>query len=292
MDAIDLSSAATIGEAWMAVRTAFRAAALETADLDARLLTASLAELAPHELATRGDMALDRALRQRLTEAALDRLGGKPVHRILGRRAFYGLPLALSAATLEPRPDTETLVEAALPFVQARAADNGVCTIVDLGVGAGGIGLALLAECARAQCLGIDVSAEAVRTALANANALGLSSRYRAVTGDWLEEINDRFDLIVSNPPYIPTGDLASLSREVVDHDPVLALDGGEDGLSAYRAIATQAAARLAVDGRVVVEIGYDQKLSVTELFAEAGFVLSGVSTDLGGIDRVLMFTR
>jgi release factor glutamine methyltransferase len=201
--------------------------------------------------------ALDRALRpsrkSRLRPA-------RQANRFTGFWAgeFYGLPLALSAATLEPRPDTETLVEAALPFVQARAADNGVCTIVDLGVGAGGIGLALLAECARAQCLGIDVSAEAVRTALANANALGLSSRYRAVTGDWLEEINDRFDLIVSNPPYIPTGDLASLSREVDRPRP----DAGARWRR-RRAFALSGHCdpgggdRLAVDGRVVVEIGY-----------------------------------
>lgn len=288
----DLSGAGTIGEAWLMLRAAFRSANLETADLDARLLAAGVAGIEPHQLVTGGDTPLAASVRDRLAEAMQHRLSGMPVHRILGAREFYGLPLKLSAATLEPRPDTETLVDAVLPLIRSAAAAKGRCSIVDLGVGTGAIGLALVAECPAAHCLGVDVSAEAVATALENARALGLSGRYAAVVGDWLSGIEDRFDLIVSNPPYIPTADLPALAREVMDHDPLLALDGGPDGLDAYRAIASQTADRLDEGGHVALEIGIGQRSSVVALFTAAGFSLAGVFADLGGVDRVLLFNR
>ncbi len=286
----DLSGARTIGEAWLALRTAFRSADLETADLDARILAAKLAGLEPHELVTGGDRLLTDELRGRLSDAAIARLDGKPVHRILGERDFYGLTLGLSPATLEPRPDTETLVDAALPFVKATIAAKGTCSILDLGIGTGAIGLALVAECKDARCLGIDVSAEAVNTALANASRNGLSGRYHAVVGDWFSGIEERFDLIVSNPPYIPTDDLATLAPTVIDHDPVLALDGGLDGGDAYRVIASGAAGRLEPAGLVALEIGIGQRDMVTALFLQAGFEATGVFFDLGGVERVLLF--
>ncbi|WP_417426768.1 peptide chain release factor N(5)-glutamine methyltransferase [Hoeflea sp.] len=290
MDKLDLSGAATLRDAWLKMRTAFRAAGLENADLDARILSSSLAGIEPHHLVTEVHPALDETLRRRLEEAGNERLEGKPVHRILGVREFYGLPLALSAATLEPRPDTETLVTAALPQVRETLARKGICSIADLGIGTGAIGLALLAECPRATCFGVDLSAEAVATALGNADRLGLSGRYRAAVGDWFSGVEERFDLIVSNPPYIPTADLAGLSHEVAGHDPLLALDGGDDGLDAYRVLAAQAGARLMPGGNVALEIGIGQGSSVTGLLCAEGFALSGKFTDLGGVERVLLF--
>lgn len=286
----DLTRVATLGEAWLVLRTAFRSAGLETADLDARLLTAKLAGVEAHQLVTGGDTALEDGVRDRLAKAAQDRLEGMPVHRILGARDFYGLTLGLSPATLEPRPDTETLIEAVLPLVRKAVDAKGTCSIVDLGIGTGAIGLALLAECQKARCLGIDVSAEAVATALENASALGLAARYSAIVGDWFSGVETRFDLVVSNPPYIPTGDLALLARDVTDHDPMLALDGGPDGLDAYRVIAAQASSRIEDEGFLAVEIGIGQKQSVSALFAAQGFEDAGVFADLGGIDRVLLF--
>lgn len=286
----DLPGSATLGEAWLAMRRALRAADFETADLDARLLAANLAGVEPHQLATAGETPLTETVRERLADALRDRLGGMPVHRILGSRDFYGLTLGLSPATLEPRPDTETLIEAVLPLVGETVAAKGACSIVDLGIGTGAIGLALVAECPDARCLGIDVSAEAVATALENAKALGLDGRYTAIVGDWLAGVDRQFDLIVSNPPYIPTSDLDSLSREVIEHDPMLALDGGSDGLDAYRMIAAQAGARLENDGYLALEIGIGQNQSVTAVFAESGFERLGVFADLGGVDRVLLF--
>ncbi|WP_394691919.1 peptide chain release factor N(5)-glutamine methyltransferase [Hoeflea sp.] len=290
MGSLDLSSASTIGEALILTRTVFRQAELETPDLDARMLISQLAKLASHQLVTDGDAPLTLALRVKIERAACERLGGKPLHRILGAREFYGLSLKLSGATLEPRPDTETLVDTVLPFVHGRVAQTGGCEIVDLGIGAGGIGLALVAECSKARCLGIDVSDEAVATALENARDLGLSERYCAVTGNWFRGVEQQFDLVVSNPPYIPTGDLVSLSREVLGHDPALALDGGEDGLDAYRLIASQCRARLKSGGQVALEIGVGQRKTVTGLFIAEGFELSQVVADLGGVDRVLVF--
>lgn len=288
----DLSGARTIGEAWLGLRSAFRAAGFVTADLDARLLAAGLAGLEPHQLITGGDQSLSGDLRERLTEAARKRLAGMPVHRILGARDFYGLKLGLSKATLEPRPDTETLVDAVLPLVRAVVAAKGSCSIVDLGIGTGAIGLALVAECPQARCLGIDISTDAVQTSLDNAIRHGLSERYSAVVGDWLSGVEARFDLIVSNPPYIPTTDLALLAREVTDHDPAIALDGGPDGGDAYRVIASQAADRLDQGGYVALEIGIGQKDLVSGLFAGSGFEAAGVFADLGGVERALLFTR
>lgn len=290
MAAPNLSEVASIGEAWLAVRAAFRAAGLDTADLDARLLVTGLMDMEPHQLATRGEATLGEAQRRRLAQAAAERIGGRPVHRILGAREFFGLRLGLSPATLEPRPDTETLVDAVLPFARARIEQTGRCRIADLGIGTGAIGLALLAQCPQAKCLGVDISSEAVATARANAQRLGLGSRYRAIAGDWLAGIEDCFDLIVSNPPYIPSGDLASLSREVVEHDPRLALDGGDDGLDAYRAIASQAPERMAAGGVLALEIGIGQTADVTDLCRMAGFERTAVHTDLGGVERVLEF--
>jgi release factor glutamine methyltransferase len=287
---LDLSSASTIGDALISTRTAFRQAELETPDLDARLLISTLADLASHQLATNGDALLTDALRVKIERAAGDRLAGKPVYRILGARDFYGLSLKLSAATLEPRPDTETLIDTVLPFVHERVVQTGGCEIVDLGIGAGGIGLSLVAECKQARCLGIDVSTNAVTTALINAQELGLSARYTAVTGDWFTGVEQSFDLIVSNPPYIPTGNLASLSCEVTEHDPILALDGGEDGLDSYRLIASQCRPRLRPGGQVALEIGVGQRQLVAGLFIAEGFELSQVVADLGGVDRVLVF--
>lgn len=288
----DLSAAGSIGEAWLSLRQAFRSARIASADFDARLLVTGVAGLEPHQLVTEGDAPLTDAVRARLIEAVVKRLDGMPVHRILGIREFYGLPLKLSAATLEPRPDTETLVDAVLPFVRTTLAAKGDCSIADLGIGTGAIGLALVAECAGAHCLGVDVSDEAVDTALENAASLGLSDRYRAVQGDWLTGIDQRFDLIVSNPPYIAGADLAELSREVVEHDPTLALYGGPDGLDAYRAIAEQSEGRLAEGGMVALEIGIGQRAAVADIFSSAGFQEQSVFSDLGGVERAVLFNR
>jgi release factor glutamine methyltransferase len=226
-------------------------------------------------------------------QAALDRrIAREPVHRILGCRQFYGLDLRLSPATLEPRPDTETLVDFCLPFLKERQAAGERCRILDLGTGSGAIALALLSRLPEAVAVGTDISAEALETALSNANIIGLKDRFDGIVSDWFEAVNGGFTLVVSNPPYIPTRDIGMLEPEVRDHDPARALDGGSDGLDAYRKIASGVEKHLDENGRVAVEIGFDQRPDVTGIFEAEGFVLEESARDLGGNERALLFAR
>lgn len=226
-------------------------------------------------------------------EAALDRrISGEPVHRILGYREFYGMRLNLSAETLEPRPDTETLVDAVLPFVRETVARAGICRILDLGTGTGAIALALVTQEPKAVAIGVDVSDDALATAAANAAQLGVSARFSAKKSDWFAEIHGLHHLIVSNPPYIASLEIEDLQNEVRNFDPRRALDGGPDGLEPYRTIASGAARHLEKDGLVGLEIGHDQRRDVTEIFEQAGYILFAQHKDLGGNDRVLVFRR
>lgn len=279
-----------LGEVLRAVRERLAQAGIADAALESRILVEGFTG------ATRTDILLDpnRPVGPLgpLWEAVERRTKGEPVHRILGYREFYGLRLSLSAETLEPRPDTETLVDAVLPFARSVAEATGACRILDLGTGTGAIVLALLAECPKAIGTGTDVSDDALATATKNADELRLSARFEAKKSDWFAEIDGLYDVIVSNPPYIPSQDIQGLQREVRDFDPLRALDGGKDGLAPYRIIAAEAAAFLTKGGRIAVEIGYDQKDNVSALFEASRFRRIDAVEDLGGNDRVLVFTR
>lgn len=226
-------------------------------------------------------------------EAAMSRrLAGEPVHRIIGYREFYGLRLELSPDTLEPRPDTEVLVDLALPRLRRLVQTQGTCSILDLGTGTGAIALALLAQVPQARATGVDIAPGAVAMALINARRLGLEGRFRATVSDWFENVSDSYDAILSNPPYIRTDEMGGLAGEVRDHDPVRALLGGDDGLDAYRSIAAGAASLLKPGGFVGVEIGSRQKTSVINVFDAAGFRLDHAAQDLAGHDRALVFRK
>lgn len=226
-----------------------------------------------------------------LVRAALSRrLAGEPVHRIIGQREFYGFTLKLSAGTLEPRPDTEALVELALPFQRSAADRYGRARILDLGTGTGAIALALLANEARAEAVGADISDDALATAQINADMTGNGDRFLPMRSDWFGAVDGKFHLIVSNPPYIPSKDIEALDREVREHDPLVALDGGPDGLEPYRLIAAGALSHLEMDGIVAVEVGYDQPGLVEAIFLEQGFRLVADAHDLGGHRRALAF--
>ncbi|MDR7034363.1 peptide chain release factor N(5)-glutamine methyltransferase [Mesorhizobium sp. BE184] len=265
-------------------------AGMDSAALDARLIVEHFSRTSRTDAIVRPDLPITRDI-SAAVEAALDRrLAGEPVHRILGCREFYGLKLALSPDTLEPRPDTETLVDAVLPFARAVVSRQGSCRILDLGTGTGAIALALLAEVPEATANGTDISAAALATAKKNAVSLGLESRFSASESSWFAEISGRYDVIVSNPPYIPSRDIEFLQREVRDFDPRRALDGGEDGLDPYRIIADGADAFLNHGGIVAVEIGSTQNADVAQLFSKEGWQLSKAEKDLSGNDRVLVF--
>lgn len=274
------------------VRAGLEQAGMPDAGLEARLIVehatgASRTDilLDPHRLPTLAQTALALAALER-------RLAGEPVHRVVGEREFYGLRLKLSAATLEPRPDTEALVDLALPRLRALCDRHGGARVLDLGTGTGAVALALIGEEPRATATATDISADALATAGGNADINALGGRFTPLQSDWFSAIAGRFHMIVSNPPYIASSQIKTLQREVRDHDPLAALDGGEDGLDAYRAIADGAGAHLAPDGSVAVEIGHDQAETVPAIFAARGFRLAESRRDLAGTMRALMFER
>jgi len=280
----------TLAELHRAAKNKLIEAALDTPTLDARLIVEHLTNTTRADLIARPDAPIAPEALKAIESAILRRAAGEPVHRILGYREFYGLKLALSPETLEPRPDTETLVDAALPLVRDAIARTGQCRILDLGTGTGAIALALLVHAPAATAIGVDISAGATKAAAGNGMTLGLADRFEAIQSDWFEKIAGRYDVIVSNPPYIPFDDIAGLAPDVRDHDPVAALDGGADGLEAYRLIAANSAEYLVEGGVVAVEIGHDQREDVTYLFGESGFEAISYHRDLGGNDRVIVF--
>jgi release factor glutamine methyltransferase len=280
----------TIDSARRALTTRFAAAGFDSPELDARMLVGAALALDLTALVTQGARGLTADDAARLEAAALRRLAGEPVARILGIREFWGLSFKLSADTLVPRPDTETVVEAALDQIRRTRSVNDPLRIADLGTGSGAILLALLSELPQAFGIATDISIGALRTARDNAVVLGLGSRATFVACSYASALSGAFDLIVSNPPYIARRDIAGLAVEVRAHDPARALDGGVDGLDAYRDLIPQACGLLRPGGAVVVEVGQGQAGDVEALMTEAGFTadLTTIRADLAGIPRVV----
>ena len=280
---------ATVETIRRAVAARFRSSGIDSAELDARMLVGAVLDLDLTGIITAAGRQITENESDRLEVFARRRLAGEPVARILGHREFWGLPLNLSPATLVPRPDTETVVEMALQILRAEARANQPLRIADLGTGSGAILLALLSELPRANGVGTDVSAEALQTASGNAARLGLSDRATFIACDYASGLSGAFDLIVSNPPYIRSADINALAVEVRDHDPHTALDGGADGLDAYRALIPQAAQSLAPGATLVVEAGEGQSSDIEALMTAAGLTTAGPPrADLTGIRRAV----
>lgn len=272
-----------------ALAARLRSAGNDSAELDARLLLGHALGLDLTGLITAAGRRLTADESARLDEFADRRRAGEPVARIIGEKEFWGLPLQLSSATLVPRPDTETVVELALELLRAGGDLDRPLRIADLGTGSGAILLALLSELPAAQGFGTDISGDALQTAAANAVRTGLSDRATFIACDYASGLSGPFDLIVSNPPYIRSADIGGLAQEVRNHDPLAALDGGADGLDAYRALIPQAASLLAPGGILVVEAGAGQSSRIEALMTAAGLT-SGTAprADLGGIPRAV----
>jgi release factor glutamine methyltransferase len=268
----------------------FEAAGIDHATLDARMLIGAVLQLDLTGLIAQGPRRLTVDDTARLDAFARRRVAGEPIARILGMKEFWGLPLKLSADVLVPRPDTETVVEAALEILRAEGRVRAPLRIADLGTGSGAILLALLSELPNATGIGTDLSAAALETATTNAQHLGLTPRVDFMVSDYAEGLSGPLDLIVSNPPYVRSADIASLAPEVRDHDPHLALDGGADGLEAYRRIVPQASGLLSSGGLLVLEIGQGQDGDVAQLVAAAGLTVAGPTrADLAGIGRAVV---
>jgi release factor glutamine methyltransferase len=264
-------------------------AGIESAELDARILTGAALGLDLTGLIRAARRPIVATEGARLEAFARRRLAGEPVARILAEKEFWGLSFKLSAETLVPRPDTETVVELALEMLRAMPRSTPAAHIADIGTGSGAILLALLSELSDAIGVGTDISAAALVTANDNAAALGLTARASFVACNYGAALSGGFDLVVSNPPYINSAAVAGLAVEVRDHDPHRALDGGADGLNAYRALIPEAARLLTPGGALVVEAGIGQSGDIEGLMTRAGLTLTGPArTDLGGVARAL----
>jgi release factor glutamine methyltransferase len=275
-------------QAFVEATRALRTARIEAPELDARLLLCHAAGLTQEAYVATPETLLAKEVAARLDAMIARRLEGEPVSRIVGAKEFYGRTFAVDRHTLDPRPDTETLIDAVLDTLGREGRRGERLRILDLGTGTGCILLTLLAELPLAQGVGSDVSEGALQIARRNAHELGIGDRVDFVAGDWLEPIEGRFDIIVSNPPYIASAEIARLSCEV-RFDPLIALDGGEDGLQAYRRIASGVGRVLNPGGLVFLEIGETQGEAVLGLLREAGLKTDSgmpIWTDLAGRQR------
>ena len=284
-------SARTVDASRRALAEKFAAAGLDSPQLDARILVGHALGLDHAALLAASERVLSAGEDSAIAVLAERRLAHEPVARIVGTKEFWSLDLRIDDATLVPRPETETVVEAALAAIDRRWSRARALRIADLGTGSGAILLALLSELKNAYGIGSDINPRALATARSNAMRLGQNNA-AFVACDLAAALHGPFDLIVANPPYIPSSDIATLAPEVRLFDPPLALDGGTDGLNFYRAIAAAAPELLAPDGAMVVEIGAGQAEPVATIFAAAGLVPSPPRPDLHGVPRALIAAK
>lgn len=278
----------TVGALLQAATQRLTAEGNDNPRLDARLLLAHALDV-EERLHGREDDPVSVENRTRFAAFLARRIGGEPVSRILGSREFWSLEFALSPATLDPRPDSETLIDALLELHQDR---DRAYQILDLGTGTGCLLLAALSEFPNAEGVGVDIDADCIEVARQNAEKLCLSSRARMIPSRWADKVNGPFDIVLSNPPYIPTSDIAALQPEVKVHDPMQALDGGPDGLDAYRNIAECLPSLLGEDGLAVLEFGEGQGPAISRIVEASGLIVDGFRNDLAGIERCILVRR
>jgi release factor glutamine methyltransferase len=283
-----LARTQTIGTARRALAIAFRAAGLDSPALDAQLLIGHALGLDRTALLSNAERKLGTAEADAVAALKARRLAREPVARITGVKEFWSLDFTVTPATLVPRPETETVVEAALTAIDAEGLRAVPLRLLDLGTGSGALLIALLSELPQAVGIGTDVSLAALAAARANAARHGVGDRAQFVACDFGTALKGPFDLVVANPPYVASGTIAALASEVRDYDPALALDGGRDGLAAYRAIAADIGRLLAPSGVLVTELGAGQCKAVARLFAQRGLTVGRTVNDLAGIPRAL----
>jgi release factor glutamine methyltransferase len=273
-----------------AIAARLRAGGIESAELESRVLLAHALGLSASKLIAASNEGVPAANFDRIDHLVRRRLARDPVARIVGHREFWSREFRLGPDTLVPRPESETIVEAALAAFPDRDAR---LRVLDLGVGSGVLLAAILLERPRATGVGLDRNADALAVARENLGALGLSTRAAFACGDWTASVGARFDLVVANPPYIPTGHIAQLALEVREHDPIFALDGGPDGLAAYRVIVADLSRVLTQSGVAVLELGKNQEAAVTAFACAGGLAVDGPARcDLSGIKRALVLTN
>jgi release factor glutamine methyltransferase len=284
-----MTVARTTGLAVIEVAAVLVEAGFDEARRRARRLVAAALDLSPAEVLARTDRMITYDEGERVAAMLRRTLAHEPLSRILGIREFWGLEFTLSPETLDPRPETETVVDAVLARLPERARSY---RFLDLGTGTGCLLLALLSEYPAATGIGVDLAPGAVVTATGNAKRLGLGTRAAFAVGNWAVGLEGLFDAVVANPPYIASADIAGLPPEVRNYDPPLALDGGTGGLAAYRAIAADLPRLLASGGLFACEIGAGQENAVAGIISAAGLVIDNILRDLAGIPRCVVALR
>lgn len=285
--AADDNSAWALGAVLVAATKKLQQVGIETATLDARLLLQAATGIDHATLISDRQRLLNIAETKKFYQLIERRLSREPVHRIIGRKEFWGLQLDIPAAVLEPRADSECLVEAVLDWIDLNHSRSDQLRLADIGTGSGAIILALLHELPDATAIATDISIDALSAARGNAQRCDLERRISFHQGNYLAPLNENVDLIVSNPPYISTADIQTLAPEVRNFDPAIALDGGSDGLDAYRVLLAESAQWLNVGGRVFFEIGFDQAAAVKKLGMQYNWKDMEILKDYGGRDRV-----
>lgn len=279
----------TLVSLWGDIRKRLEAAGVETPVIDARLLLEAGAGVSRLDIVTDPRRVLSEGQVSAVEALAHRRATREPMSHILGKRAFWSFDLIVTRDVLTPRPETELLVEVVLEVLER----DSSARVLDIGVGSGAILLAILHERPSAVGVGVDLSEAALVVARANAERLGLSDRASFQAGDWADSVADSgFDLVVSNPPYIPTAEIEGLAPEVAVYEPRLALDGGPDGLAAYRRVFAVLPRLLAAGGVFAVEVGFGQAESVSELAAAAGLRVEPPRLDIAGVPRVVLGRR
>lgn len=295
--AVIASADRTVGGAIRRLGALFEKAGIQSAQLDARMLVAHACSLSPEDAIAQRALVLSSEAETRIAAYASRRLAREPVSRILGRRDFWSLSLCLAPDVLDPRPETELLVEVVLAYVKKENLGRAPIRLLDLGTGSGCLLAALLTELPLAFGVGVDKSITALNVAQKNLSRVGLLDRFALLCGDWGNCLSDAsFDIVVCNPPYIASRDVEGLHPEVRDYEPKLALDGGRDGLDAYRLILTQVFAVLRDKALMAFETGAGQARSVLEMMTNPSsgeeFSRIEILRDLSGIERVVAGVR
>ncbi|WP_273759839.1 peptide chain release factor N(5)-glutamine methyltransferase [Bartonella sp. ML70XJBT.G] len=267
-----------------------RTQGVSEANLEAKILVEWITNTNASDRILQPNLCLSFEQIAQLESAIQRRIAGEPVYRIIGVREFYGISFALSQETLEPRPDTETLVDLVLPFLKKQSEKTKKITLLDMGTGSGALAIAILKQVPQSSAVAVDISENALKTATKNAKNANVINRFTPLLSDWFDSVTGQFDLILSNPPYIPEKDIQNLAKEVRLYDPLRALIGGEDGLDFYRKLSDKAANYLKAEGYVAVEIGYSQEKEVCDLFGKNGFKCLEMRKDLSGVPRALLF--
>ena len=260
---------------------------IQTSEIDSRTIIKKILNLSDKDFIMDTKISLSNKESEYLSKVVLQRLSGKPLSRIFGSKEFFSMKFDVNEFVLDPRPESEILVEKALHLIQ----ENNLKSILELGVGSGCIIAAILNNSIGTKAVGVDISEQAIMTAKSNLIKNGIKS-FNLIVSDWGLSLNRAFDIIISNPPYVKTNEIKNLDENVKDHDPLISLDGGVDGLDCYRIIANQSRYLIKDKGYVLVEIGHDQAKRVEKIFGNNDFLLINKVKDYSKLDRVLIFVK